>query len=148
VLGCLVQLGVAHLIMAGVDVIHAFRHRKCYFSRGGEQMSLPWRTSSGSKRTIWIRVTLAFVALSAVLTARNVPPVFPHATSVHSAIRAISHHDQRPRFDYNGSGWSAPAENFQLVPPAVELVHSASISQLFPILCIKGSHYNRPPPSY
>lgn len=107
-------------------------------------MSLRWQTRSGSTRKA--SATLVALALFAVLTARNVPPVFAATPFLHSTIQAVSSHDQRPRFEYDGTQWSIPAGDFQLIRPSVELVHSATITQFFPILRTKGSHYNRPPP--
>lgn len=110
-------------------------------------MSLGWHFRSGSDRTISIRVILASVALLAVLAARNVPPDFVKAPSVHSQISAGSHHDQRPRFDRDGPQWSAPIASFLLVPLAVESAHLGPAPQLASALQTKGFHYNRPPPT-
>jgi len=107
-------------------------------------VSLRRETRSCSTRTA--SAMLVALALFAVLTARNVPPVFAATPSLHSTIQAISSHDQRPRFEYDGTPWSIPAGDFRLILPSVELAHSATVTQLFPILRTKGSHHNRPPP--
>ena len=101
---------------------------------------------SGSHGTIWMRAVVASAMLFAVLAARNVPPHFPKAPGVRSAVSDNSHHDQRPRFDNSGSKWSAPADSFLPDPPAAESAHLAPTPQLFSTLQTKGFHYNRPPP--
>jgi len=96
---------------------------------------------------------LSFIALFALLVARDVPPTFPKAspfkgssvTSV-STISAISSRDQRPRFDCNGLFWSVPVRAFLPFPPTAKASHLTSASEIFPVLSIKGYHYNRPPP--
>jgi len=109
-------------------------------------MSLGQHFRSGRSGTIWMRVALASIALFAVLVTRNVPPDFPKAPAVHSAISASSHHDQRPRFDNSGSQWSTPATSFRPTPPTAESAHLTPTPQLFSTLQTKGFHYNRPPP--
>jgi hypothetical protein len=100
-----------------------------------------------------IHAILAVAAVFGLLVARNVPPEFREGQSLrHSSIRCAStlstasNHDQRPRFDFNGLGWSVPVEEFLPFPPTSFSAHLTSISQLFPALHTKGFHYNRPPP--
>ncbi len=109
-------------------------------------MSLDRHFPSGSFRTICIRAALASIALLAVLAARNVPPHFPSVSCAHSAARADSHHDQRPRFENSGSKWRAPVDSFRPAPPATESAHLTPAPQLFSTLQTKGFHFNRPPP--
>jgi hypothetical protein len=92
------------------------------------------------------QAVLISVVLSGVLVARNIPPNFPPKPSAHSAFNATSHHDQRPRFDHNGSQWSSPADAFLPTPPVAEPADLVLTSQLFSTLQTKGFHYNRPPP--
>lgn len=93
----------------------------------------------------WARTVLVSVALSAVLVARNVPPIFPAKSSIHSAVNASAHHDQRPRFA-KGLQWSSPTDVFLLPPPITESARTALISEHVFALQTKGFHYNRPPP--
>jgi len=101
---------------------------------------------SGNQSTIWARLLLAAVALFAVLAARNALPDFREASSVHSAFNAVSHHDQRPRFDRDGPTWGAPDSSVLPIPPAVESAHVGPAPRPFSTLQPKGFHYNRPPP--
>jgi len=100
----------------------------------------------GNRSTIWARVLLASVALFAVLAARNTPPDFSKAPSIHSAFSSASHHDQRLRFDRDGSTWSAPPNSVRPMPPAVGSAHLGPAPRLLSKLQPKGFHYNRPPP--
>jgi hypothetical protein len=95
---------------------------------------------------MWMRAVLASMALLAVLAARNVPPEFPKAPSLQSAVGANLHHDQRPRFDNSGLKWSAPVASFLQAPPAIESAHLASTPLPCSRLQTKGFHFNRPPP--
>jgi hypothetical protein len=114
-------------------------------------MSLDWEPRS--TRAIRIHAILALAAF-ALLVARNVPPDFPQApfpqhTSISSlaTVRAISTHDQRPRFDCSQLDRSAPINGFLPFPPTTTSAHFISASQFFSTLRIKGFHYNRPPPA-
>jgi hypothetical protein len=109
-------------------------------------MSFDRQSRSDARARIWVRALLAPTALLALLVARNSLPDFPRAPSVHSAVSVVSHHDQRPRFDYHGSQWSAPADRFLPLPPVAESFHLASLPQLFSKLQNKRVRYNRPPP--
>src|SRR5208337_1634864 len=114
-------------------------------------MSLGWGFRSGTHKTISLRATLAVVGLFALLAARNVPPEFPRTSSPAAATSADSHHsrashDQRPRFDNDGSHWSAPVRGFQPAPPLADSAHLAPAVPLFYTRRTKGFHYNRPPP--
>ena len=96
----------------------------------------------------WIRMIPALTAVFVLLVARHVPPEFPKTPSHHhSAVSAISKHDQRPRFDSVGSQWSTPVRGFLPFPPSAEATHAAPASQLWSALQTKGYHYNRPPPA-
>jgi hypothetical protein len=90
---------------------------------------------------------IVVIALSSVLVARNLPPEFPSHPSAHSAVSASCHHDQRPRFDHNGSHSSAPSDAFVPCPPPAE-AQPASVNSvpLFSLLA-KGFQFNRPPPA-
>jgi hypothetical protein len=94
----------------------------------------------------WARIVLVIPVLSAILVARNIPPTFPTQPSVNSAISASSHHDQRPRFDYDQALWSMPESTFLSVPPTIESARVTQVLQLAFSLKTKGYHYNRPPP--
>ena len=108
-------------------------------------MSLGRKFRSDSQRRSWTEVLLASSALLALLVARNALPDFPKVPSAQSAASAVSHHDQRPRFDH-GPQWSAPADRFLPRPPVAESSHLAPRPQRFLALQTKGFHYNRPPP--
>ena len=124
-----------------------------HHSKGGEIMSLDRHPRHGRQGITGVSAVIGITALAALLVARNVPPEFPKVTpqqqsttSRVSSIRAVSTHDQRPRFDCNGLGWSVPVSEFLPFPPVSGSAHLTSVSQLFPTLQIKGSHYKRPPP--
>ena len=92
------------------------------------------------------QAVLASLMLSAVLVARSTPPSFPPVPATNSSIQAITHHDQRPRFEHNRAQWSAAANTFLPAPPTPEFAPVASSSQLAFTLQTKGFNYNRPPP--
>jgi hypothetical protein len=96
--------------------------------------------------TAMIRALLVSAALFAIFAARGVPPSFPHATALASAISADTHHDQRPRFDDSGTQWSAPAAIFVPYPPSAESAHLTLALRFPSTLQTKGFHFNRPPP--
>jgi hypothetical protein len=104
------------------------------------------QSRNGVNSRAWARIVLACVALAAVLVARHIPPDFPAEPSIHSAVNANSHHDQRPRFNNNGLQWSTPADVFLPAPPVAESADLASAAEPLPRLKTKGFHYNRPPP--
>jgi hypothetical protein len=101
---------------------------------------------SSRRKRLCAQAVLASVALSAVLVARSIPPSFSLRSSVSASISAITHHDQRPRFDHNQAQWNTPRDTFLLAPPAPESVHVTTELQLVVTLNTKGFHYNRPPP--
>ena len=111
----------------------------------GGRMEHKGHFRSGTRRTTWMRVVLASVALFAIFAARSTPSQFPDATATHS-IGADSHHEQRPRFDHGTLSWSAPAAAFVLFPPSAEPLHLTPASQVTSRLQTKGFHFNRPPP--
>ncbi|HEY6339396.1 MAG TPA: hypothetical protein VIW68_12960 [Candidatus Sulfotelmatobacter sp.] len=83
-----------------------------------------------------------------LLIARNVPLDFHKTLLLHRpTISAVSNHDQKMRFDFNESQWSAPASVFLPFPPAAESASSTPSLQLLSALQAKGFHYNRPPPA-
>jgi hypothetical protein len=94
----------------------------------------------------WIHGFLGVTALLALLLARGVPPQFAGPANL-ASIQALSSHDQRPRFNYDGPKWGLPAGSFQ------PLQHAASFRQIAPeypsfsSLQATGLHYNRPPPA-
>ncbi len=110
-------------------------------------MSLTWDSRRGHRGMSRFRIILAAVALAALLAARNVPPSFLITPSTHSQISAVSHHDQRPRFDRDGSQWSAVPDSVETSPPVVEAARFEQPAQPLFVLHAKGRHYNRPPPS-
>jgi hypothetical protein len=109
------------------------------------------RNGDGQNRkrgAIWIRSFLAIAPLLALLIIRNLPPEFPNAASLHqSSINDVLKHSQRPRFDFDGLQWSAPASRFLPFPPADESEPPVPSAQLRTALQSKGFHYNRPPPA-
>jgi|SRR5579872_981272 hypothetical protein len=105
-----------------------------------------WHQRS-KNRSISKRFTVGIVAVLALLAARNVPPVFHHLNSHSCSIRAVSSHDQRPHFDFNGLQWSAPVRAFLPLPAVATASEVATSSQLFSSIQTKGFHYNRPPPA-
>jgi hypothetical protein len=97
-------------------------------------------------KTLCAQAVLASVLLSVLLIARSTPPSFPQGRSGNASYRAITHHDERPRFDHNHAQWSTPEKTFLFVPPAFESAHAAPDLQLVLRLKTKGFHDNRPPP--
>ncbi len=95
------------------------------------------------KRAVWLRALLASVVLVAIFVARGAPSQFPSAD--HS-ISADSYHDQKPRFDNSGPGWSAPVATFQFFPPSARSAHGIAAPLLFSTLQTEGFHFDRPPP--
>jgi hypothetical protein len=92
-----------------------------------------------------IRALMVFAAASAVLSARNTPPTFAHASSTHS-VKAVAHHDQRPRFDNNTpQSYPLPAA-FALVGPTEIHAHLRLATAILVSFPTKGARFNRPPP--
>jgi hypothetical protein len=108
-------------------------------------MALPAQSRNRCAR-VCARALVICLISSAVLVARNVPVHFPATASSHSSLSAVSHHDQRPRFDHMGSQWSSPGEAFLFVPPAEHSSVLRLTSVIVPSFLVKGFHYNRPPP--
>jgi hypothetical protein len=92
------------------------------------------------------RTLLVSVVLSTILIATNFPPQFPVRGPKQGTVSATSHPDQRPRFEDNGSQWSAPAETFLPAPQATKSGDLEVNSCRFSTLYDKGFHHNRPPP--
>ncbi len=111
----------------------------------GEQMSLGRHVRRDGRKAVWVQAILASIVLISVFAARGAPTHFADATSDRS-ISAESHHDQRPRFDHAGSGWSAPVAAVLLFPPSVGPSHLAPVGLPVPTLPTKGFRFNRPPP--
>jgi hypothetical protein len=101
---------------------------------------------STRRKRLYAHAVLASVMLSAVLVARSTPPSFPLAPSSSSSIQAVTHHDQRPRFEHNRAQWSTPENSFLLPPPTLESRPVATTLQLVFTFRTMGLHYNRPPP--
>jgi hypothetical protein len=104
-----------------------------------------WHRRS-KKRAISKQFAFGIAAIFALLVARDVPPVFHHLSPDHFSVRAVSSHDQRPHFDFNGLQWSAPVSAFLPLPPVAISSHLSSSSQFLSNIRTKGFHYNRPPP--
>ena len=85
--------------------------------------------------------------LLALLVARSVPPQFPSAASAPSSIHAVSSHDQRSRFNYDGPQWGLPAGSYQPFRSSETSSSIAFQSSSFSTLQATGLHYQRPPPS-
>lgn len=105
----------------------------------------------GNTRASRLCAALVLVGLFAFLTARLAPPEFPRTSSSTAAINADSNHggskhNQRPRFDNDGSQWIAPVRNFHPIPSARETTQLATSVEIYYKLQTKGFHYNRPPP--
>ena len=100
-------------------------------------MSFGRHSRNSRQAIVWIRALLACTALIGVLAARNVLPQFPYSLNAHS-ISSDSHHDQRPRFDNNGSKWSAPADCFLPTPANAESSRLAPAPPLWSTLQTKG----------
>jgi glycine/D-amino acid oxidase-like deaminating enzyme len=94
---------------------------------------------SKRRKTLCAQAVLASVVLSALLFARSAPPSFPQRSSVNASISAVTHHDQRPRFDHNHAQWNSPQNTCLPVPPALESAHVASELQLAVTLLIRGA---------
>ncbi len=109
-------------------------------------MSLGRPYWSESRSRIWMRALPACATLLALLAAGNALPNFPKTPSVHLAISAVSHHDQRPRFDDYGPQSSAAVAGFLPLPPTESSLPLISVPQLFSTIRTDGFHYNRPPP--
>ncbi len=89
----------------------------------------------------------ALAALLVLLVARNIPPEFAHAPSVHhTSIHSVATVGHRLQFDLNGLQWSDPVNFFVLAPPETESAHSVSNAELYSALQLKGFNYTRPPP--
>ena len=101
---------------------------------------------SSRRNRLYAHAVLASVMLSAILVARNTPPSFPPAPSSRSSIRAVTHHDQRPRFEHNRAQWSTTENAFLPPPPALDRAPIAAILLLTFAFQTMGLHYNRPPP--
>jgi hypothetical protein len=101
---------------------------------------------NGEHTRLYAQAVLAALVLSAILVARSIPPNFPPAPWADSSIRAIAHHDERPRFEHNRAQWSNPESTFQPVLPALESRHAAAPLRSSFTVQAKGRHYNRPPP--
>jgi len=105
---------------------------------------------------IGVRVRAAFALagfcglIGALVVARSVPPEFEKLasarTTISSSEQGRSPHDQRPRFDNNGTQWIAPVSNFHQIPPQAGSAHLTPVVLLFYGRQAKGFHYNRPPP--
>jgi len=119
----------------------------------GEIMSLVWHPRNGRPGATRVYAVIGMAAIFALLVARSIPPEFPKlaslqhsATSGSSFVVAVSSHDQRLRFDCNGSQWSAPVNGLLPFPPTETSNNRTSPSQIFPTVHVKGSHFTRPPP--
>jgi len=111
-------------------------------------MSLNGHPQNRRCEAVWSQALLAFAALFAVIIIRSAPSDFPEPPAFHhSSVSAVSSHDQRPRFDFEGLQWSAPLSLFLPFPPAAESAHLTPATQLWSALQTKGFHYNRPPPA-
>ncbi len=111
-------------------------------------MRLDWHARNERSRAFWIHGMLAFAALFAFLVSRYAPPRFLATPSLHhSSVSAVSDHNSRPRFEFNGSQWSAPVGGFLPLPPRAVSVPVTAFSLLFPSFQTKGIPYNRPPPA-
>jgi hypothetical protein len=123
------------------------RGKIIYYHRMG-LMSPKWRPRNRSREAIWTQAFLACAALFALLVIRTAPPDFPRPPSLHqSSVDSVSSHNERPRFDWGGSQWSAPVSHFLPFPPVAYSAHSTPVPQLWSVLQSKGFHYNRPPPT-
>lgn len=93
----------------------------------------------------WTRALLALLAVSALFVARSLPTDFSSVPNEKSAYAAHAH-DQRPRFDNEGSKWSvpitssveAPRPTFAALLIAAIVPHAQWVT--------KGAHCTRPPP--
>jgi hypothetical protein len=90
-------------------------------------------------------VSVLCTALLALLFVRFTAPTLPEISSTQLTIVCHSAHNQRPCFDHDELGWSAPVAFLAIAPPEVSL-HLPSSSELILPFQTKGSHYNRPPP--
>lgn len=111
--------------------------------KGRSLMALSW---NGDHKRLYAQAVTAALVLSAILLARSSPPNFPPAPWANSSIRAITHHDERPRFEHNRAQWSNPESTFQCVLPALHSRQVAATLQSPSTVQSKGRHYNRPPP--
>lgn len=94
----------------------------------------------------WIRGFLGVAALLGLLLARIAPSQFPSAANHASSIRAVSGHDQRPRFNFDETKWSLSAEAFPFFQIVATSHHIALERPSFSSLESTGLRYNRPPP--
>jgi hypothetical protein len=96
--------------------------------------------------TFWTATVPAFVVLSSLLVAQNVPLEFPSVLVGQSSITAGSTHAQAQRFDSDGLQWTAPVGAFVILP-AIGRVNRNFTQPLLPAIQTKGFHFNRPPPT-
>jgi len=109
-------------------------------------MPLSRNTAKGMFGTLWIATVPAFVVLSSLLVAQNVPLEFPSASVVQYSISARSTHGQTQRFDSDGLQWTASVGAF-LTFPLTERLKCNFTQQLLAAIQTKGLHFNRPPPT-
>jgi len=111
-------------------------------------MSLCCHPRRGRLGTIWVQTILAPAVLFTLLVARNAPPVFSQAPSLHhSAISAGANQNHRPHFESDGLQWGVVVAGFLPFPPPADSAHLVPTSHLSSTLQTKGFHYNRPPPA-
>lgn len=96
-------------------------------------------------RIQWIHGFLGVAALLGLLVAR-VPSQFPSAANHASSIRAVSNHDQRPRFNLDETKWSLSTGTFQFFQTVATSHQIAPERPSFSSLESTGLRYNRPPP--
>jgi hypothetical protein len=110
------------------------------------RMPLSRNTGKGMFGTLWIATVPAYVVLSSLLVAQNVPLEFPSASVGQCSISAGSTIGQTQRFDSDGLQWTAPVGAFVILPPTGR-VNWNFTQQLLRAIQTKGFHFNRPPPT-
>ena len=110
------------------------------------RMPLSRNTAKGMFGTRWIATVPAFVVLSSLLVAQNIPLEFPSASVGQCRISAGSTHGQTQRFDSDGLQWTAPVGAIVIFPLTERLKWNFT-QQPLAALQTKGFHFNRPPPT-
>jgi hypothetical protein len=116
------------------------------FNKQVALMSPEWDLRRGRFGS-FARALLVVSGALALFATRTYPPRFSTPASNHSKVSAVSHHDQRPRFDRDGSQWSALTEKVQIAPVNEESAHTRPAPRVSWTWQAEGIHYNRPPPS-
>jgi len=111
------------------------------------RMPLSRNIAKGMFGTVSIATVPALVVLSSLLVAQNIPLKFPPAASARQcSIGAASAQCQTQRFDSDAVQWMAPVVAIAILPSRGKAKRTFT-QILHPAIQIKGSQFNRPPPT-